>query len=83
VLGKVGEIIIGDYDIGILSTGLHEFYASLGWERWRGASYANMPRERARTAADDDGLMVLRTSRTRSLNLTGDIVADWRDGDVW
>jgi aminoglycoside 2'-N-acetyltransferase I len=83
VMGKIGEIIARDYDIGILSTGLPEVYSLLGWERWRGASYVQMLRERARTAEDDDGLMVLRTPRTRLLDLNGEIVADWRDGDIW
>jgi hypothetical protein len=48
------------------------------------SSYAQMPREHVRTAPDDDGLMVLRTSRTGCrLDLSGAIVADWRDGDIW
>jgi hypothetical protein len=42
-----------------------------------------MARERARTPEDDDGLMVLRTSRTGLLDLSGDIVVDWRHGDIW
>lgn len=83
VLGKLGEIIARDYDIGVLSTGLQQVYSPLGWERWRGASYVQMARERARTPEDDDGLMVLRTSRTGLLDLSGDIVVDWRHGDIW
>jgi aminoglycoside 2'-N-acetyltransferase I len=83
LLGKLGEIIARDYDIGVLSTGLPDVYAALGWERWCGASYVQTPGGRVRTAADDDGLMVLRTSRTRLLDVSGDIVADWREGDVW
>jgi len=83
VLGKLGDIIARDYDIGVLSTGLHDVYSPLGWERWRGASYVQKLSERVRTAEDDDGLMVLRTSRSRHVDLSGDIVADWRDGDIW
>jgi aminoglycoside 2'-N-acetyltransferase I len=83
VLGKLGEIIARDYDIGALSTGLHDVYSPLGWERWRGASYVQKRGERVRTAEDDDGLMILRTSRTPHVDLGGDIVADWRDGDIW
>ena len=64
VLGKLGEIVARDYDIGVLSTGLHKFHSLLRWERWHGASVAQMPRARVRTAPDDGGLMVLRTSRT-------------------
>jgi aminoglycoside 2'-N-acetyltransferase I len=83
VLGRLAEIIARDYDIGVLSTGLHDVYSPLGWERWRGASYVQRLGERVRTAEDDDGLMVLRTSRTPHVDLGGDIVADWRDGDIW
>jgi aminoglycoside 2'-N-acetyltransferase I len=83
VLGKLGEIIARDYDIGVLSTGLPGVYFPLGWERWRGASYAQTLGGRIRTAEDDDGLMVLRTSRTPLVDFSGDIVADWRDGDIW
>jgi aminoglycoside 2'-N-acetyltransferase I len=83
VLGKLGEIIARDYDTGVLSTGLHDVYSPLGWERWRGASYVQKLSGRVRTAEDDVGLMVLRTLRTPQLNLNGDIVADWRDGDIW
>jgi aminoglycoside 2'-N-acetyltransferase I len=83
VLAKLGEIIAHDYDIGVLSTGLHGVYSALGWERWRGASYVQMPGERVRTTADDGGLMVLRTARSRLVDLGADIVADWRDGDIW
>ncbi len=83
VLGKLGEIIARDYDIGVLSTGLPSVYSPLGWERWRGPSYAQTLGGRVRTAEDDDGLMVLRTSRTPRVDLSGDIVADWRNGDIW
>jgi aminoglycoside 2'-N-acetyltransferase I len=83
VLVALGEIIARDYDIGVLSTGLHSVYSPLGWERWRGASYVQMPHGRERTSGDDDSLMVLRTSRTGPLDLSGDIVADCREGDVW
>jgi aminoglycoside 2'-N-acetyltransferase I len=83
VLGKLGEVIARDYDIGVLSTGLPNVYSPLGWERWRGASYVQMSSERLRTAEDDDGLMVLLTSRTRHVDLRSEIVADWRDGDIW
>jgi aminoglycoside 2'-N-acetyltransferase I len=83
ILRKIGNIIARDYDIGVLATGLPAVYSTLGWERWRGASYAQLPLERVRTAEDDGSLMVLRTTRTRLLDSSGDIVADWRDGDIW
>ncbi len=83
VLDALGAIIARDHDIGVLSTGLHQVYSSLGWERWRGESYVQLPHERIRTADDDGTIMVLRTSRTGVLDLGARIVADWRDGDIW
>jgi len=83
VMRQLGEIIAADYDIGVLSTGVHPVYLRLGWERWRGASYVQRFGKRLRTAEEDEGLMVLRTSRTTHIDLSGDIVADWRAGDVW
>jgi len=35
VMRILGEIIVADYDIGVLSTGVHPLYMRLGWERWR------------------------------------------------
>ncbi len=83
VLGKLGEIIARDYDLGALSTALHAVYLPLGWECWRGPSYVQTSRARVRTADDDGGVMVLRTPRTPAMDFTGDITADWRNGDAW
>ncbi len=80
---KLGDIILQNYDIGVLSTGLHWNYSPLGWERWRGASYVQTTCDGVRKAEDDDGIMVLRTSRTPAFDLGGTIVADWRGGDIW
>ena len=33
VMAAVGELIAAHYDIGVLSTGEHEFYERLGWQR--------------------------------------------------
>jgi hypothetical protein len=66
-----------------LRAGYVEAVATRSDQRRRGASYAQMAHERVRTPEDDNGLMVLRTSRTLLLDLSGDIVADWREGDVW
>jgi aminoglycoside 2'-N-acetyltransferase I len=83
VMRRLGEIIRAEFDLGVLSTGSHAFYAALGWERWRGESFVIAPEGRVRTPDDDDGLMVLRTPRSPALDLAGPIVADWRTGDVW
>ena len=83
VMRHLGDLIRDRYELGVLSTGSHAFYAALGWERWRGHSFVDAPDGRTRTPEDDDGLMVLRTPRSPVLDLAGPIVADWRTGDVW
>jgi aminoglycoside 2'-N-acetyltransferase I len=57
------------YQLGVLSTGAHSFYESLGWERWSGPTFVNGPRGHERTPEDDDGIMILRTPRSLSLTL--------------
>jgi aminoglycoside 2'-N-acetyltransferase I len=79
----VGSIIVRDYELGALSTGVPDLYRPLGWESWRGPTYAESPEGRLRTADEDDGVMVLRTDRTRDLDLTADLTCDWRAGDLW
>jgi aminoglycoside 2'-N-acetyltransferase I len=79
----VGSIIVRDYELGALSTGVSDLYRPLGWESWRGPTYADSSQGRLRTADEDDSVMVLRTDRTGDLDLTADLTCDWRAGDVW
>jgi aminoglycoside 2'-N-acetyltransferase I len=83
IMKHIGELIRERYALGALSTGAHAFYETLGWERWRGPTFVDGPRGRERTPDDDGGIMVLRTPRSPVLDLDGDIVSDWRPGDVW
>ena len=83
VMKRLCELIRQRYELGALSTGTHGFYELLGWERWRGPTFVNGPRGRERTLEDDGGVMILRTSRSPVLDVTGHIVCDWREGDVW
>jgi aminoglycoside 2'-N-acetyltransferase I len=79
----IDGIIAADFDLGALSTGVPGLYARLGWESWRGPTYVDAPQGRLRTADEDDGIMVLRTARSSDLDLTSELVCDWRPGDVW
>lgn len=83
VMRAIAAHLEATYNVGVLSTGEFGFYAPLGWELWRGPTWVDAPAGRERTADDDGGLMILRTSRTPPLDLDADIVADWRTGDVW
>lgn len=83
VMRRIGEHIAAQFSLGALSTGTPAFYAPLGWELWRGPTFVDGPGGRERTADDDGGVMILPTARTPALDLDGDIVCDWRPGDVW
>ena len=79
----IGDLIRERYALGGLSTGTPAFYAPLGWECWRGPTFVEGPRGCERTPDDDGDVMILRTSRSPHLDLDGEIVCDWRPGDVW
>lgn len=83
VMHHINTLIREGYALGALSTGTHAFYQALGWERWRGPTFVDGPRGCERTPDDDGSIMILRTSRSPHLDLDGDIVCDWRSGDVW
>ncbi|MEY2424069.1 MAG: aminoglycoside 2-N-acetyltransferase [Acidimicrobiaceae bacterium] len=80
---RIGGVIQDNYDIGALSTAIPSFYVKLGWERWRGMTFVNVPEGRLRTEEDDDGVLVMRTPRTGSIDLAAPITCDHRFGDVW
>lgn len=83
VMNRINELIREGYALGALSTGTHPFYEALGWERWRGPTFVDGSAGRQRTPDDDGSIMILRTSRSPQLDLDGDVVCDWRPGDVW
>jgi aminoglycoside 2'-N-acetyltransferase I len=88
VMRRAAEIIHEQFDIGALSTGEHGFYERLGWERWLGPTYAETPEgcAKVRTEDEDGGILILRSMRSgawQGSSLEGEIVADWRAGDIW
>jgi aminoglycoside 2'-N-acetyltransferase I len=83
IMNRIGELIRERYPLGALSTGSHAFYETFGWERWRGPTSVDGPGGRRRTPDDDGGIMILRTARSPLVDLDGEIVCDWRPGDVW
>ena len=77
------RVIRGAYELGALGSTEEamDFYARRGWKPWRGPTSALTPTGIARTPDDDGGVFVLRL--TVPLDLDGDLICDWRDGDVW
>jgi aminoglycoside 2'-N-acetyltransferase I len=57
------------------------FYAGRGWLPWQGPTSALTPAGIVRTGAEDGWIYVLPVSA--ELDLHGELVCDWRDGDAW
>jgi aminoglycoside 2'-N-acetyltransferase I len=83
VMRPASEYIRDRFEFGALGTSSHGFYERLGWETWRGPTYARTPTGLQRTADEDGYIMVLRTPQSPPLVLTDPISCDWRPGDVW
>ena len=83
LLDELERVIRGAYDLGALGTTdmARGFYEARGWQLWQGPTSALTPRGIERTPEDDGGIYVLPVSV--QLDLTGEIVCDWRDADVW
>ena len=81
---RVNERIRAADELGVLGTGAYRFYERLGWDRWRGPSFVRRADGSvARTAEDDDGLMVLRTGPSAGIDLKSSITCQDRPGDCW
>jgi aminoglycoside 2'-N-acetyltransferase I len=83
VMKRIEELIRERYCLGVLSSGVHPFYETLGWERWRGPTFVSGRDGPERTPDDDDGVMILRTPRSPHLDPEGDITCNRRSGDLW
>lgn len=82
LMAALEEIVRRAYTLGALSASdeARAMYLGRGWLPWRGRTFAMTPDGMVRTAEEDAGIMVLTNA---PIELTGDLVCDWRDGDVW
>jgi len=85
VMESVEGVIRAGFELGALSdgTGIDGFYGRRGWIPWAGTTWVAAPGGLERTAEDDGGVYVLRTPTTPELDVDGNLVCDWRLGDVW
>lgn len=84
VLDAVEQVIRGAYPVGALSAAAaagSRLYRPRGWLHWRGPTCVLAPGGLIRTPEDDGGVFVLPVSV--SLDPGGELICDWRDGDVW
>lgn len=84
VMAHLTEVVRERFELGALSTSAWRFYQRLGWERWRGPTWVQVPGgRRYRTPDEDDGVMVLRCPVTADLDTTLPITCEERAGDSW
>jgi aminoglycoside 2'-N-acetyltransferase I len=83
VLAEVARVLRSTFELGVLSTGLQDFYERNGWERWHGPTFVRDGGDLVRTGDDDDGIMVLRFGRSESIDRSAPIACERRPGDDW
>lgn len=77
------RVVRGAYDLGALGATdeAADFYLARGWKLWQGPASALTPTGIERTEEEDGCIYVLPLAV--SLDLSGELTCDWRDGDVW
>jgi aminoglycoside 2'-N-acetyltransferase I len=77
------RILRGAYEVGALgaSDRAVPFYQARGWKQWQGPTSVLSPTGVQRTEDQDGAVHVLPL--TASLDLSGELTCDWREGAVW
>ncbi len=83
LMDALERVLRGAYELGALGSTDEavRLYTTHGWERWEGPTSALTPEGIVRTEDADGAVYVLPLSAP--LDLSGALVCDWRDGDVW
>jgi aminoglycoside 2'-N-acetyltransferase I len=83
VMAALERVIRAAYDLGALGATdmAADLYVARGWRVWEGPLSALTPAGVVRTAEEEGAVYVLPVSA--ALDVTGALVCDWRDGDVW
>jgi aminoglycoside 2'-N-acetyltransferase I len=83
LMAALEQVVRGGYELGALAASAAgvPLYAARGWERWSGPTSVLAPDGLRRTPDDDGAIFFLPV--TAWLDPAGDLVCDWRDGDVW
>jgi aminoglycoside 2'-N-acetyltransferase I len=77
------RVVASAYDLGALgATGEGAgFYEARGWRAWEGPTSALTPAGITRTEQEDGCVYVFPLALP--FDLSGELICDWRDGDVW
>ncbi len=82
-MAEVSQLLRSEFEMGALSTSVHDFYERLGWKRWRGPTYVRHGPELVRTEQEDDGVMALPFGPSKDIDLTASLSCHSRLGDDW
>jgi len=83
LMAELERLVRDAYEVGALYAS-HDgvpLYARRGWLRWRGQTGAMTPGGIMPTPEDDEDVFVLPVHAP--LDLAGQLICDWRDGDLW
>jgi len=83
LMAVMERIVRGAYELGALGASPEgsRLYASRGWQLWQGPSSAMTPDGIRRTADKDGAIYVLPVSAP--LDLSGELICDWRHAALW
>ncbi|MFE8946697.1 GNAT family N-acetyltransferase [Streptomyces sp. NPDC007856] len=83
VMGELERVIDRAYDLGALSASEEGalLYGGRGWRQWGGQVHALSPDGIVRLKEEEGGVW-LRPALAGPLDRGGELVFDWRDGDV-
>jgi aminoglycoside 2'-N-acetyltransferase I len=83
MMSVLERVVRSGYQLGALGASAEggRLYAARGWRLWRGPSSALTPEGIRRTAGNDGSIYVLPVSVP--LDVSGELVCDWRHGALW
>jgi aminoglycoside 2'-N-acetyltransferase I len=83
IMDALERVVRSAYELGALGASAEgaRFYAKRSWQRWQGQTWALTPTGRIRTAGEDGDVFVLQVAVT--LDLSGELTCDWREGGLW
>ena len=83
MMSVLERVVRSGYQLGALGASAEgaRLYAARGWRLWRGPSSALTPGGIRRTAGNDGSIYVLPVSVP--LDVSGELVCDWRHGALW
>jgi aminoglycoside 2'-N-acetyltransferase I len=83
VMSALEHVVRAAYQVGALGASIEggRMYAARGWQLWRGPSLALTPDGIRRTADKDGYIYILPVSVP--LDVSGELICDWRHGALW